>query len=186
MKRQILFVQGAGEGTYDHWDNKLVRSLEAHLGPQFEVCYPRMPGEEHPSYPTWRTELYNEFGRLDDGAVLIGHSVGGTFLIHAVAESTEKRKWGALVLIAAPFVGDGGWSSDDDSLKADLTKLLDVPVFVYHGAADSEVPPTHSELYAQQISHATLRILPDRDHQLGNDLSEVADDIRRLIAVAQK
>ena len=32
MKRQILFVQGGGEGTHDEWDNKLVDSLERNLG----------------------------------------------------------------------------------------------------------------------------------------------------------
>ena len=30
--RQILFIQGAGEGTYDEWDDKLVDSLRRALG----------------------------------------------------------------------------------------------------------------------------------------------------------
>jgi hypothetical protein len=27
MKTQVLFVQGAGEGVHDQWDDKLVESL---------------------------------------------------------------------------------------------------------------------------------------------------------------
>lgn len=185
MARQILFIQGAGEGTYDHWDDKLVHSLEVNLGPQFEVRYPRMPCEGSPSYPTWKAQLYKEFDQLDDGAVLVGHSVGGTFLVHAVAECEMKRKWGALVLIAAPFVGDGGWPSDDGSLSPDLDLWSDAPVFLYHGAADAEVPPSHSKLYARKISHASVRIIPDLDHQLSNDLGEVARDIKQHFAIAQ-
>lgn len=181
MARQILFIQGAGEGTYDHWDNKLVESLEAHLGPQFPLRYPRMPDEGSPSYVDWKAALYDQFDQLSDGAVLVGHSVGGTFLVHAVAECEKRRPWGALVLIAAPFIGEGGWTSDDNSFGSPLDLRPDVPVYLYHGAADAEVPPSHAELYARQIRHASLCILPDRDHQLGNNLSEVAWDIRRHV-----
>ena len=48
MPRQILFIQGAGEGTHDAWDNQLVASLEAELGPDYAVRYPRMPNEGEP------------------------------------------------------------------------------------------------------------------------------------------
>jgi hypothetical protein len=36
------------------------------------------------------------------------------------------------------------------------------------------------ELYAKLIPRAVVRRLAGRDHQLGNDLSEVARDIRSL------
>jgi hypothetical protein len=35
-------------------------------------------------------------------------------------------------------------------------------------------------LYAQAIPRAVIRRLKGRDHQLDNDLSEVAEDIQRL------
>jgi pimeloyl-ACP methyl ester carboxylesterase len=39
---------------------------------------------------------------LDDGAVVVGHSVGGTILINALAERPPGRKLGAIVLIGVP------------------------------------------------------------------------------------
>jgi hypothetical protein len=53
-------------------------------------------------------------------------------------------------------------------------------VYLYQGSADETVPPTHVELYAEAIPDAVVRRLRGRDHQLGNDLSEVARDIRAL------
>jgi hypothetical protein len=52
-----------------------------------------------------------------------------------------------------------------------------VPVHVFHGLQDQTAPPSHADLYAHAIPQAQLHWLPGRDHQLGNDLSEVARTI---------
>lgn len=180
MSSQLLFVQGGGAGTHDEWDNKLVDSLRRELGPSFEIRYPRMPNEEDPSFPAWKTALEKEFAKLDDGAILVGHSIGGTILVNALAKTPPKRKPRAIFLIAAPFVGEGGWPGDDMNPAADLGARLPrgVPVYIYHGLADETAPPSHSELYARAIPQAHIHRLPDRDHQLNDDLSEIAATIR--------
>ena len=53
-----------------------------------------------------------------------------------------------------------------------------VPIYLYHGLADSTVPPSHVDLYAREIPRAHLHRPPDRDHQLSNDLGEIADVIK--------
>ena len=105
--RQILFIQGAGAGTHDDWDNKLVESLLRVLGDGYEVRYPRMPDEDDPSQATWSTAIRRELAALEDGAVVVGHSVGAAILINALAEQSPGCALAAIVLIAAPFVGDG-------------------------------------------------------------------------------
>jgi Predicted esterase of the alpha/beta hydrolase fold len=117
MKKQVLFIQGGGAGAHDEWDNKLVDSLRRELGPGYEIRYPRMPNEADPSYPTWKAALAEEIARLDDGAILIGHSIGGTILINALAEASPNRKLAGVFLIAAPFVGAGGWPSEISSQR---------------------------------------------------------------------
>ena len=124
MSRQILFVQGGGDGTHDAWDNKLVDSLTAELGEGYELRYPPMPNEGEPDYATWKAALVKEFADLDDDAILAGHSIGGTFLIHTVAEQHPKRRWSAIALIAAPYLGDGGWSGDTTDPAANLSEAL--------------------------------------------------------------
>lgn len=186
MRRQVLFVQGGGERVHDEWDGKLVASLRAELGPDYEVRYPRMPNEDDPSYATWTATLENELAGLDEGAILVGHSLGGTILINALAEHPPERELGAIILIAAPFVGEGGWQSADWKPQRALGEQLPggVPIYLYHGLADATVPASHAELYAHVIPQADLHRLPDRDHQLNNDLSEVAEVIRALAAEA--
>src|SRR5437762_7900209 len=111
MRRQLLFVQGGGAGAHDEWDDKLVESLGRELGSDFEIHYPRMPNEDDPAYVAWKATLEKEFATLDDDAILVGHSLGGTILVNDLAQSRSDRQFGAIFLIAAPFVGEGGWAS---------------------------------------------------------------------------
>jgi predicted alpha/beta hydrolase family esterase len=180
--KEILFVQGAGRDVHEEWDNRLVESLGRELGPHYEIRYPRMPNEADPKLATWQPALEKEFASLRNGAIVAGHSVGGTILINVLAESAPAATLAAIILIAAPFLGRKGWSSNEVEPRTDLAERLpaDVPLFLYHGENDDTVPVAHVDLYAEAIPRAQVRRLAGRDHQLNNDLSEVAHDIRRL------
>jgi pimeloyl-ACP methyl ester carboxylesterase len=172
----ILFIQGAGSGAHDEWDNRLVDDLRRRIGAGDEVRYPRMPAEDEPSYARWSEAIRWEMSALTDGAAVVGHSVGGTVMMQTIAEQPPDRALAAIVLIAAPFVGEGGWPGDGFELAGDLGARLppEVPVHVFHGLDDETAPPSHADLYARAIPHAQVHRLPGRDHQLNNDLSEVA------------
>jgi predicted alpha/beta hydrolase family esterase len=180
MALQLLFIQGGGEGVHDEWDDKLVASLKRELGPDAEVRYPRMPDEDDPKTAEWKAAIWREIAKLDDGAILVGHSIGGTMLVHALAEEAPDRRIGAIVLVSAPFVGEGGWPSDEIEAKPDLGARLPsgVPVHLFHGSKDETAPPSHAELYAKAIPQAEVHRLHGRDHQLNNDLREVAEVVR--------
>ena len=183
MTIQVLFVQGGGQGAHDEWDNKLVDSLERELGPGYRVRYPRMPHEADPTYEDWKAALTRHFARFDDGAMLVGHSIGGTIMIRTVADAPPKWRIGGIFLIAAPFVGKDGWSSEDIEPLSDLGGKLPerTPIFLYHGSRDTTAPVGHAGLYAHAIPHAVVRRLSGRDHQLNNDLADVAVDMGRLV-----
>jgi predicted alpha/beta hydrolase family esterase len=178
--RQVLFIQGGGAGAHDEWDDKLAESLRRKLGGGYEVRYPRMPDEGDPSYARWSAAIRREMADLDDGAVVVGHSAGAAILLGALAEQPPERGVAAIVLIAAPFVGEGGWPSEEFELTSGLGARLPpgVPVHVFHGLQDHTVPPSHASLYALAIPQAQVHQLPRRDHQLNNDLSEVAEAVR--------
>lgn len=180
--RQVLFIQGGGAGVHDAWDDKLFDSLKRELGDGYEVRYPRMPDEDDPSHARWSAAIRREMAALGGGAVVAGHSVGGTILINALAERPPERELRAIVLIAAPFVGAGGWPGDEFELPHDLGARLPqgVPVHVFHGLQDQTAPPSHADLYARVIPQAQLHRLPGRDHQLDNDLSEVAETVKTI------
>ncbi|HEV8699542.1 MAG TPA: alpha/beta fold hydrolase [Candidatus Limnocylindrales bacterium] len=179
-RRQVLFIQGGGAGTHDEWDDKLADSLRRYLGDDYEIRYPRMPVEDDPSYAAWGPAISEAIATLEDGAIVVGHSVGGTLLVHTLAERPPDVTLSAIVLIAAPFVGVGEWPGEEFELPSNLGALLPagVPVHVFHGLEDDEVPPAHADIYARAIPQAQLHRLPGRDHQFGNDMSDVATQIR--------
>ena len=78
MTAQILFIQGGGADVHDQWDSKLVEDLRRQLGEGYEVRYPRMPGEAEPNHSKWTAAIRQELAALRDGAIVVGHSVGGT------------------------------------------------------------------------------------------------------------
>jgi pimeloyl-ACP methyl ester carboxylesterase len=141
-----------------------------------------MPGEDDPSYSAWKAALLEEFVSLEDCAILVGHSVGGTILIHVLAEQPLIPRFAGLFLIAAPFIGECGWPGDDIDDRKDFSGCLPpgVPIYLYHGADDTVVPTAHVHLYAQAIPYAVIRTFERRDHQLNNDLSDIARDIRSM------
>lgn len=141
-----------------------------------------MPNEAEPKYEPWKLALQAELAALEDGAIVVGHSVGGTILLHVLAEWTPQSNLGAVCLIAAPFIGTGGWEGDDIEPRPDLADRLprNAPIFFYHGRNDDTVPFAHVELYARVVPRAQVRRLAGRDHQLDNRLSEIATDIRGL------
>jgi predicted alpha/beta hydrolase family esterase len=180
--RTILFVQGGGRGVHDSWDDKLVASLKKELGPGYTVHYPRMPNEASPEPTAWKKAIERELGRLPDGAILVGHSVGAAILIDYLADPNPRRKLAGVFLIAAPFIGDGGWPSDSlrPTKEAAASFHDDAPIYLYQGGKDATVPFSHLGMLASAFPQATVRPLEGRDHQLDEDLSVVASDVMRL------
>jgi predicted alpha/beta hydrolase family esterase len=182
MTRHVLFLQGGGEGAYDA-DARLAASLGAKLGPEYEIRYPMMPDEDAPEYPTWKRRILEEVATLGGGAVLVGHSLGASILLKAIADGESMPAAKAVFLIAAPYWGGKGWIGwEDVELSEDELARLSATeqTFFYHGTDDAVVPDAHLDLYGKALPHAKLQRLAGRDHQLNDDLSEVAADIRSL------
>jgi len=180
--KQVLFVQGGGGNTHDSWDNRLVASLEQALGPGYRIRYPRMPDEAHPNPKAWKRAIARELGKLSDGAIVVGHSLGAAILIDYLADGDVEPRLAGVFLISTPFIGDGGWPSEDlRPTKAAAADLSDgAPLFLYQGRDDETVPYAHIGLFAKTLPHSTIRRLEGRNHQLNDDLSELARDIRLL------
>jgi len=182
MPKPVLFIQGGGEGAHVV-DGRLVESLRRALGTRYDVRYPTMPNEGAPSYASWKSRVAEELESLGDGIVLVAHSIGAALSINALAEDHSKRRLAGIFLIAAPFVGEGGWKGEGFTPRKELGARLPrgVPVYLYHGRDDETVPVAHVDLYARAIPRATIRRLDRGGHQLVNDLAVVADDIRTLM-----
>jgi predicted alpha/beta hydrolase family esterase len=181
MTKDILFIHGGGEGAYEE-DGLLVTSLQNALGAAYAVRYPKMPLEESAGYSDWKTQIAKELAGLDNEVTLVAHSVGGSILLKYLSEEQVGKSVDGLFLLASPyFGGDENWNYPEMNLPQDFaTKLPVIPqIFLYHSRDDEVVPFTHLALYAAKLPQAAVRIFDGRGHQLGNDLTEVAEDLKK-------
>jgi uncharacterized protein len=178
MKRQVLFIQGAGDGAHAE-DAQLVASLRKELGLGYEVRYPAMPDD--PDDAVWWDVIAVELETLGEDVILVGHSAGAATLSMFLARRKLEQRVAGVFLIAAPFFGEGGWQVEGLAMPDDLGRRLpDVPVFLYHGSDDEIAPIAHLDLYARAIPQAVARRLEGLNHQLNDDMTEVARDIKEL------
>jgi predicted alpha/beta hydrolase family esterase len=176
--RQVLFVHGGGDGAYA-LGAKMVASLEEKLGPGYVVRFPRMP---EPDYETWKRRILKELAVIGDDAILVGHSIGASVEIKLITEGKLDHSVAGVFLISTPFWYDHEvWNWNEVELPSDAAKRLPpgVPVFLYHGRADEVVPFAHVRMYAKALPRAVVRPIAG-NHQLDDDLTEVARDIGRL------
>jgi|SRR5882724_4509018 len=138
---QVLFVQGGGRDSHDSWDKRLVASLKKELGSGYTIRYPRMPGEADPDPTAWKKAIDRELRKVSDGVMLVGHSIGAAILVDYLADGDLERRPSGVFLIATPFIGDGGWPSDDLRPTKELAGLLPdgAPLYLYHGRDSSSV-----------------------------------------------
>lgn len=180
MQKNVLFVHGAGEGAYEE-DELLVASLQNALGPAYAIRYPRMPTADSSTYEDWKAPIESELARLDQPVSLVGHSVGGSVLLKYLSEVRVAPAIAGLFVIATPYWGaDDFWKWDEARLPPDVAvRMADVPrIFLYHSRDDETVPFAHLAFYKTLLPQAVFREVDGRGHQFGNDLTEVAQDIR--------
>src|SRR3712207_368247 len=109
----------------------------------------------------------------------LGHSVGAHVLLKYLSEEEVEKPVAGLFLVAAPYVGPGGWEVEEGALREDFASKLPegLPVFLYHGREDEVVPLGHLALFEAKLPRATVRGFDGLGHQFDDDLSEVAGDI---------
>jgi len=179
LKSYVLFIHGGGEKVREA-DKKLAASLRDALGTSYDVRYPEMPAADRPGYETWKGQIAKELAALDGKVILVGHSLGASVLLKYLSEEEVEKPVAGLFLVAAPYWGAEDWEVEEYELREDFASTLPgrLPVFFYHSRDDELVPFGHLALYQAKLPKATVRELDGRGHQFGDDLSEVARDIR--------
>ena len=145
------------------------------------VHYPLLSNESSPDFGR-RKQIDKEISLIHGEVILVGHSLGASMLLKYLSENEVKKKIVGIFLISTPF-----WSGDEDwkqglKLREDFPDKLpkNVPIFLYHCRDDEEVPFEHLSIYARKLPQATVREIASGGHQLNNNLSLVANDIKTL------
>lgn len=181
MNKHILFIHGGGEGGYE-FDTALVVSLQTALGNAYTINYPEIVSDESLSDFGWTQQIGQKFSETKSDIILVGHSFGASMILKYLSENSINKRIAGLFLIATPF-----WNGNEDwqtglKLAENFSDKLpgEVPIFLYHCEDDQEIPFFHLEQYKQKLTRATFRIIKKGGHQLNNDLTLVANDIKAL------
>ena len=181
MSNSVLFIQGGGDDGYEA-DKKLVYSLQMALGETYEVRYPQMPSDETlPDYG-WLRQIGKEIANIKGSLILAGHSFGASLLLKYLSENEIKKKIHGIFLISTPFwKGNEDWKQGFKLHKNFADNLpKNVPIFIYQCRDDEEVPFEDLLHYAEKLPNAIVREIASGGHQLNNDLTIVAKDIKSL------
>ena len=198
-KTQVIALHG-GE-TFDSYDKYLenlrkqeidfVRlgkkdwkaALGEKLGEQFHVITPEMPNKKNAKYLEWKIWFDKIAPFLQDGCILIGHSLGGIFLVKYLAEERIAGKIKGLFLIAAPYD-----SADFEDSLADFvvpgnlenTAKQVEQIFIYHSKDDPVVPLVDADKYKKALPKAEINILDGRQHFNQPEFPELVEKIKGL------
>ncbi|MEW9674116.1 alpha/beta hydrolase [Ammoniphilus sp. 3BR4] len=96
MKKQILFIHGAGVQGLHQGSGDLAAYLQDGLGADYDLLYPIMPDSENPEYEPWKVHLKKELAAVHSEVILIGHSLGGAVLLKYLSEGTYQTSIAAL------------------------------------------------------------------------------------------
>jgi predicted alpha/beta hydrolase family esterase len=145
MAEIFLILHGWGGNKPEHWQEHLVRSLEA---AEQDVRYPKMPDPMAPQPQAWMAALQEELTEIPTDSMLtvLAHSLGAINWMHLAAwPQRPGPKADRVLLVAPPYV-----------LRE--APPLDAPP----GAADFFPPPFSPEGIASLARETTL-IASDTD-----------------------
>ncbi|MCB9359207.1 serine hydrolase family protein [Candidatus Woesearchaeota archaeon] len=158
----IFLIHGAYGNPAENWFMWLREELEK-LG--HEVIAPRFPTPEDQKLENWLDIFKNYEDKLDKEAIVIGHSLGATFLLNLL----EKNKAKAMISVAGfstlidlqafdeineSFIKDFDWKR----IKANCKKII-----IFHSDNDPYVPLEFGENLAKALKTKVI-LIKDAGH----------------------
>lgn len=147
------------------------------LGSDYEVILPIMPDKFNARFEEWKIWFEKFIPFLNDDVVLIGHSLGGSFLAKYLSENQFPRKIKAVMLVGAVYDRDTlGFPLLSFSLPEKLN-LQAENTMIYHSKDDLVVPFSALKNFHKALPNAQVRIFEDRKHLNQPEFPELVKDI---------
>lgn len=160
-------------------------NLESDLGEGYDVLSPRMPNSDAPRYEEWKLWLEKIIPPLDEEVILVGHSLGGLFLVKYLSENAFPREIRGLFCVAAPYVDEesaSGLTQSGFTLTPPLRRAGEQSskLFLYHSKDDPVVPFSDLARFQKELTKARTNVFSDRKHFNGEHFPELVRDIRHV------
>lgn len=160
------------------WKNNLYQDL----GEDFIVYSPQMPNKQTAQYEEWKIVFSKVFEDVDEGVILVGHSLGALFLVKYLSEEIISKKIKKTILLGTPFDQEG--MDNDPLLSFTRTRSLELfskqagDIYFYHSEDDFVVPYNNLAKYKAELPKATFRSFTDCNHFIVESINQLIDDIK--------
>lgn len=168
---RIFILHGWGGDSTTNWFPWLKKQEEKKGN---EVFVPDFPNTEFPDYDQWKghwEELYAP--KIEDSSILIGHSLGGSFLLRWISESNTSI---ARLILVAPAPDDCGIdeirSFFTQSWNTEVVKQNVGKIIVLGSENDPYIPFSKFKTLAEALG-ATFKKCPGRGHLNDEKLPEI-------------
>jgi|SRR3989344_4026576 len=198
MKKQVVVVHGGDTfKTYEEY-LKFLRNCEIDieryktnkidwkpwlrqkLGENYEVILPVMPNKTNAVFDEWKLWFEKLFPFLNDGVVLVGHSLGVSFLAKYLFENEFPKKIKGVFLVSGVFDGDAeGYPLVSFALPKKLN-LQTENIYLYHSKDDPVVQFVALEKFSAALPTAHKKVFEDRKHFNQEEFPELVSDILSL------
>lgn len=154
------------------WKNDLAENL----GADYQLINPRMPNGQNAQYQEWQIWLEKLLPFLRGEVILIGHSLGGLFLVKYLSANTLSLKIDKLIMLAAPFAFPAIGSFKFGSLEKVNQQCQNIVIM--HSQDDQVVPVADAQKYAQALPGARLVLFKDKGHFNQEEFAELVEEIK--------
>ncbi len=159
-------------------------TLQEELGPTFDVFQARMPNSTNANYAEWKIMFDKILEKVDDDIVLIGHSLGGLFLVKYLSENNSAKKIKSLFLVSTPF--DEANEQSLGSFVIDASKVESIEgktdhIFLYYSKDDPLVRLSESDKYLKKLPNALLQTFDNRGHFRQEKFPEIVNDLQNTL-----
>ena len=200
MRRQVLVIHGGSTfDTFEKYVSYLKNSeiqiknlkfkkgwkgnLTEKLGKDFDVLLPQMPNKTSAHFKEWKIWFEKIIPFLENNVILVGHSLGGIFLVKYLSENDISKKIKATILVSAPFDDEKtGRSLADFKLTSPLTKFAEQSgkIYLIQSKDDPEVPFENIEKYKKAFPQAETITFENREHFNQENFLEIIELIKSL------
>jgi predicted alpha/beta hydrolase family esterase len=200
-KQQVIIIHGGD--TFDTYEEYLVslknwdidfekykaatvnwkEALAGNLGEGYEVILPSMPNKMNAKYAEWKIWFEKLIPYFSKNIILVGHSLGGTFIVKYLSENKLALPIFGVFLVAPVYNSDGAEFTMADFIMPQSLELLEnqtSAIFLYHSQDDQVVPFGNVRQFQQRLKNAIVRIFENKGHFNQSAFPELVGDIKNL------
>lgn len=165
-------------------DKKRKYRIAEELKDTHETILLDMPNKFNADYICWKIRFEKHFPFLSkEDTILIGHSLGGTFLIKWLSENSFPKKIKQLHLVSTVIEHKKEDTRTLGNFKLNFNKIKNIlpqveNIFIYHSKDDPVVPFSHAERYKKYLPIAKLFAFENRGHIRQEEFPELFENIR--------